>query len=51
MRLGLTDAVSLRTNGESRYLLTTDLDLYLAALSRGQQAENFNHIREAAEGL
>jgi hypothetical protein len=29
-----------------RAILTTDLDLYLAACARGISAVNFNHIRE-----
>ncbi len=48
IRLGLTDSVLLDITDKSRFLLTTDLDLYLAALHRGESAFNFNHIRLAA---
>jgi hypothetical protein len=51
IRLGLTDVVSLVTTQPPHHLLTDDLDLYLAALNRGREASNFNHIRAAAEGL
>ena len=43
-RLGLTDAVLLDAITEETPLLTVDLDLYLAALRRGENtAVNFNH--------
>ncbi len=45
-RLGLTDSGLLEITGKSRTILTTDLDLYLSALSRGLLAINFNHLRE-----
>lgn len=41
-RLGLTDAALLEAAGSFHTLLTSDLDLYLAAVSRGQSAVNFN---------
>lgn len=44
VRLGLTDAALLST-GESRALLTADLDLYLSAIAVGHDAVNFNHLR------
>jgi hypothetical protein len=44
-RLGLTDVVVMEVSQAPRSLLTTDLDLYLAALDRGLAAVNFNHIR------
>lgn len=46
IRLGLTDAAQLHLLDSSRSLLTTDLSLYLAALRRGDNAVNFNHLRE-----
>ncbi|MFZ5450700.1 MAG: PIN domain-containing protein [Thermodesulfobacteriota bacterium] len=46
LRLGLTDSGLLEITNESRSILTTDLDLYLSALSRGLSAVNFNHLRE-----
>jgi len=46
-RLGLTDAALLEGNGqERRSLLTTDLELYLAAQYNGLSAVNFNHLRD-----
>jgi hypothetical protein len=50
VRLGLTDAVLLHlsaTTGNT-VLLTTDLDLYLAASGDGLDCINFNHLRERA---
>ncbi|MDR3555733.1 MAG: PIN domain-containing protein [Syntrophobacteraceae bacterium] len=46
LRLGITDSALLHIADESRTILTTDLDLYLSALSRGLVAHNFNHLRE-----
>lgn len=46
LRLGITDSGLLQITNKSRALLTTDLDLYLSALSRGLSAVNFNHLRE-----
>lgn len=46
VRLGLTDAALLHMATESHTLLTADLDLYLAAVSQGLKAENFNHLRK-----
>jgi hypothetical protein len=51
LRLGLTDSVLLQITNEPRTLLTTDLALYLSALSRGLSAWNFNHLREESQGL
>lgn len=45
VRLGLTDSALLQLAGDSHTLLTADVDLYLAALHRGLNAENFNHHR------
>ncbi len=47
-RLGLTDSALLEISHDSRSLITTDLDLYLAAVGRGLPAVNFNHLREQA---
>ena len=47
IRLGLTDSVILHEMTDDFILLTDDLDLYLAAKSKGYPAENFNHLREA----
>src|SRR4051794_36477064 len=46
-RLGLTDAGILTKIRRPQVLLTADLDLYLAALRRGETAVNFNHLRAA----
>lgn len=46
-RLGLTDTVLLEVQPPSAPILTTDLDLYLAAQNAGRSCFNFNHIREA----
>ena len=45
VRLGLTDSVLLHLATGSHTLLTADVDLYLAATTRGLKAENFNHFR------
>ncbi|MBV9863489.1 MAG: hypothetical protein JO267_15230 [Alphaproteobacteria bacterium] len=45
LRLGLTDSVLLSMGKAAGTLLTSDLDLYLAAMHRGVSAENFNHFR------
>lgn len=45
-RLGLTDSVLLTLANAETTLLTSDLDLYLAASSAGYDAVNFNHLRE-----
>jgi hypothetical protein len=45
LRLGLTDVAILELLRNSYTLLTVDLDLYLAALQRGMEATNFNHVR------
>jgi hypothetical protein len=50
IRLGLPDAVQLQVLGARRTLLTTDLDLHLAALSAGQDTINFNEIRDTYLG-
>ena len=44
-RLGLTDSALLHLAAEPHTLLTADVGLYLAALRRGLNAENFNHYR------
>lgn len=45
-RLGLTDAALLEAVSEERPLITTDLDLYIAALSKGENAAfNFTHTQ------
>jgi len=45
VRLGLTDSVLLSLASQSHTLLTADMDLYLAAVTQGLKAENFNHFR------
>jgi len=45
IRLGLTDAGILELVSKDNPLLTTDVDLYLAALGNGERAFNFNHLR------
>jgi len=47
LRLWLTDAVILTELNSHQVLLTAHLDLYLAALRRGETAVNFNHLRQA----
>jgi hypothetical protein len=44
IRLGLTDCAVLEATS-SHLLLTAELKLYHAALSRGMRAENFNNHR------
>lgn len=44
--LGFTDATLVATAEGSHFLLTDDLDLYLAAQSRGAPTINFTHMRE-----
>jgi hypothetical protein len=44
--IGLTDSALLEILSVAHFLLTADLDLYLAALAQGVPAGNFNHIRE-----
>jgi hypothetical protein len=45
-RLWLTDAGILDEMTDEHVLLTADVGLYLAALARGQAAENFNYRRD-----
>ncbi len=46
VRLGLTDAVLLERVSAETPVLTVDLDLYLAALAKGEEAAiNFTHLR------
>jgi hypothetical protein len=47
IRLGLTDAALLGTNERGSVLITSDLDLYLAAADKEYEVLNFNHLREA----
>ena len=51
VRLGLADAAMLTANKSGLSLLTADLDLYMAAAESGQEAINFNHVREARESI
>jgi hypothetical protein len=46
LRLGLTDATLIEASAADTVVLTADLDLYLALLSKGAVAENFNHLRD-----
>jgi predicted nucleic acid-binding protein len=46
IRLGLTDAVIVECCRESICVLTSDFDLYIATVTSGGQAINFNHLRE-----
>jgi hypothetical protein len=46
-RLGLTDSVLLTLCDTGATLITSDLDLYLAAINENFTAMNYNHIREA----
>ena len=46
LRLGLTDAALLKVVSVETPLVTVDLELYSAALARGEEvAINFNHLR------
>jgi hypothetical protein len=47
-RLGLADAAWLCVLAPRDRFVTADLQLYLAALERGIDALNFNHLRSAA---
>ena len=47
-QLGLTDSGLAALVQTKRLLLTDDLDLYRATISRGGDAINFTHMREAA---
>lgn len=47
VRLGLTDAVLLELSDPDTTLITTDLDLYIAAAKLGKKVINFNHYRDA----
>ncbi len=47
LRLGITDATLLNDSLQSSVLLTSDLDLYLAADSAGHTVVNFIHHIEA----
>jgi hypothetical protein len=46
IRLGLADAALLEIAAKDVALLTTDFDLYNAALVKGAKAFNFNHLRD-----
>lgn len=44
VQLGLTDAVMLNLASRDTFLVTADLDLYLAAHAAGYDALNFNYL-------
>ena len=44
--LGLTDTALLEASEQDVTLLTTDFNLYCAALKQGDTAFNFNHLRD-----
>ena len=46
LRLGLTDSVLLDLASRKSMILTSDLNLYLAAVRAGYPATNFNHLRD-----
>ena len=47
VRLGLTDAALLEVISEETPLVTVDLDLFVAAFAKGQEAAlNFTHLQE-----
>ena len=48
LRLGLTDAVMLDLAKGDAWLVTADLDLYLAAHAAGYDAVNFNYLPHRA---
>ena len=48
LRLGLTDSATLHTSLQHAVIVTSDLDLFLAASSQdSNRAINFNHVRES----
>lgn len=48
-RLGLADIVLLKSVSARRPLITTDIDLYCAALAKGEEAAfNFTHYRNSS---
>ena len=51
VRLGLSDAVLLEVAKQDLFILSADLDLYLAAAAAGYQVANFNHHIEAAKAI
>lgn len=48
VRLGLTDSGLLACGNKGHLILTSDLDLHIAAASSGADSINFTHMREAA---
>jgi hypothetical protein len=46
LRLGITDCAILKLIANSIPLITTDLDLYLAAAKLNHNVINFNHLRQ-----
>ena len=47
IRLGLTDAALLEATNQEVVLLSTDLELCIAAETTGKLAMNFNHVRDS----
>ncbi|PWN56197.1 hypothetical protein [Abyssibacter profundi] len=47
IRLGLADSVLLSQAEADFVVLTADLDLYVATVTRGSEAVNFNHLRDS----
>ena len=47
IRLGLTDSALVEASTNEVAVLTTDFNLYHAALSKGTPAINFNHLRDS----
>ena len=45
--LGIADTVLLQLLDDENTLITTDLELYLSALSNHKEAFNFNHLRDS----
>ena len=48
VRLGLTDSGLVACSKRGHLILTSDLDLHIAAASSGAHSINFTHMREAA---
>jgi hypothetical protein len=46
IRLGLTDAAIVEASSQEVVVLTSDLNLYMAAATKGTPAINFNHLRD-----
>jgi hypothetical protein len=46
LRIGLSDSALLEVSKKNIVILSVDLERYLAALTAGYEAVNFNHLRD-----